>query len=103
MDELQNAIITVIGVIQGASSDFFTSIWFPIQLGVIVLIALLGIGVSLLVRRRIDISEHTMGWPPRARLLVRAVVANIATLFLLPLPASSAPTWSRRHGRAGAI
>ena len=80
MDELQNAITTIIGAVQNASSDFFTSVWFPIQLGVIVLIAMLGICVSLLVRHRVDITAHTMGWPPRIRLLVRAVLANLATL-----------------------
>src|SRR4030095_17008126 len=57
-----------------------STIWVPIQLGLIVAAAGLGGAVAGIVRTRTDLVTLTMGWPAPLRLLVRAIVTNAAMI-----------------------
>ena len=41
-----------------------TSVWLPIQFGLIGLSVIIAIGISVAIRRRVDLVSLTMGWPP---------------------------------------
>src|SRR4051812_21589131 len=65
-----------------------TSIWLPIQLGLIGLGVLMALGIALSFRRRIDLVSLTMGWPPYLRIAVRAFVDYLAPVaFILVMMA----------------
>ena len=51
-----------------------TSVWLPIQLGLIGLAVLMALGIAVSVRRRVDLVSLTMGWPPYLRMVVRTLV-----------------------------
>jgi small-conductance mechanosensitive channel len=61
------------------------TLWLPLQLGTIVLAALLAGLVALLVRRRVDTVGVTMGWPAVLRAAVRAVVNNLGAIAFIML------------------
>ena len=60
-----------------------TSIWLPLQLGIIAVVALAAIAIATLVRRRFDLGAATMGWPPYLRLAVRALIDNFSILIFI--------------------
>jgi small-conductance mechanosensitive channel len=59
----------------------FTSSWFYIQVGIIVVSACLALAGSHFLRPKIDPTERTMGWPAPLRLLVRTLVRRIGTII----------------------
>ena len=63
-----------------------TSIWLPIQLGLIAFAVLMALGIAVSIRRRVDLVSLTMGWPPYLRIAVRAFVdylTPIAFIFVM--------------------
>src|SRR5947199_6089288 len=52
------------------------SIWFLIQLALVLLAAMAAMLIAALVRRRADLVALTMGWPSFLRLIARAIAAN---------------------------
>jgi small-conductance mechanosensitive channel len=63
-----------------------TSIWLPIQLGLIGLAVVIAIGLAAAIRNRADLVALTMAWPPFLRMTVRSVVTHLAALlFVLTL------------------
>jgi small-conductance mechanosensitive channel len=99
MQELDDIIAMLRNDFPALAAQFAT-IWVPIQIGLIVLAALLGWGLAALTRRRLDIISLTMGWPPHLRRAARVVAANlgiIASIVLLlamraALQATTAPS-----------
>jgi small-conductance mechanosensitive channel len=63
----------------------FTSIWLPIQLGVILAVVLVAIGLAALIRKRFDLVNATMGWPPYLKRVVHAISANFSTAIFIVL------------------
>jgi len=59
------------------------TVWLPIQLGILVLGAMLAGGIAALTRRRIKLVDMTMGWPVLLRAVVRAVVNNLGTIIFI--------------------
>ena len=57
-----------------------TSIWFPLQLGLIAFAAAIGIGVFLLARRRVQAIAWIQAWPPVMRQLFYAIAANLGLI-----------------------
>src|ERR1017187_3353986 len=84
MDEL-NHLIDRLWIVAREIALAFTSIWLPIQLGLIVLAALIAFGAGALIRRRTDLISPMMGWPPYLRLLVRAIADRLATILFILL------------------
>ena len=62
-----------------------TSIWLPIQLGIIVAVAAAAMGIAAIVRKRFDLVSATMSWPPYLRLAVRAVMSHFGTIIFILL------------------
>jgi small-conductance mechanosensitive channel len=84
MDDL-NEILDVVTAGWGALAAHFATIWVPIQIGEIVLAAVLGWAIAALVRRRIDLVSLTMGWPVYLRLAARAVIDNLGIIICIVL------------------
>src|ERR1700674_5776949 len=62
-----------------------TSVWLYLQLGCIVLAALIAWIAAVQVRRRVDLGALTMGWPAYARLVVRAIAAKTGGIVFVLL------------------
>ncbi|HEY0223444.1 MAG TPA: mechanosensitive ion channel domain-containing protein [Pseudolabrys sp.] len=63
-----------------------TSIWLPIQLGLIALAIVIAAGIGAAIRNRADFAALTADWPPVLRMAVRRIVAHtgaIAFIFVL--------------------
>ncbi|HEY5380326.1 MAG TPA: mechanosensitive ion channel domain-containing protein [Pseudolabrys sp.] len=56
------------------------SIWLLIQFGAVAMAGVIGLSTAAVLRRRIDLTSLTMGWPPFLRLFARLVLANVATI-----------------------
>ncbi len=84
MNRMQQAI----GAIDDALLTFahdFASIWVLIQFGEIVLVAGIAMLAAALLRRRIDLTAHTMSWPALLRQWVRLFMANLGVVFFVLL------------------
>ncbi len=64
-----------------------TSIWFPVQLGLIAVAAAIGIGAMLLARRRLKTAAFTAAWPPLARQVFDAFIANLGLIGFIVIAA----------------
>ncbi|MBX9827901.1 MAG: mechanosensitive ion channel [Xanthobacteraceae bacterium] len=82
-DDFENILATVATAIRVTLRSELSSIWLPIQFGVIALAAIAAIGISALVRRRFDLAAATMGWPGYLRLATRALIDNFAALVFV--------------------
>ena len=60
-----------------------TSTWSLIQLGVILLAALITWAVGALVRKHVDPVALTMGWPPMLRLAFRAILHRVGLIVFV--------------------
>jgi small-conductance mechanosensitive channel len=90
MDDLAQAFDFFQQALRAFGADL-TSIWTPIQLGVILIAYVIGAGVSLATRNRVDLTQLLMGWPPMIRQLVRALATHIGVaVFVLLLAAADA-------------
>ena len=63
----------------------FTSIWLPIQLGIIVAVAAVAMGFAASVRKRFDLVSATMSWPPYLRLVVRVMMNHLGAIAFIVL------------------
>ncbi len=64
-----------------------TSVDLLVQIGLIVLAAAVAMLSAVLIRRRINLTALTMGWPPIVRQFVRHVMANLGTIIFVILAA----------------
>jgi small-conductance mechanosensitive channel len=69
----------------GNLADRAMTLWLPVQLGALVVAALLAGLIAALVRRRLDTVSLTMGWPVLMRAVVRAAVDNLGTIVFIVL------------------
>jgi small-conductance mechanosensitive channel len=54
-----------------------------LQLGLILLAGAIGTVTGILIRRRLNLTALTMGWPPLLRQFTRHVVANLGTIVFI--------------------
>ena len=85
-----------------------TSPWFYFQLAIIALAAGIAAGVSLLVRRKLDVVSLTMDWPAPVRLIVRVFIESlgfIAFIIVVALIQSAmlSLTWPSRSFLLGVV
>ena len=59
----------------------FTSPWFYLQIGLILIAAGIAFAISAMVRARTDISALAMGWPAPFRLFVRILMRSLTTVI----------------------
>lgn len=60
-----------------------SSFWLLIQLGAMLLAGAIGIMTAAVLRRRIDLTSRTIGWPPFVRMLARLVLANVGIIVFV--------------------
>jgi small-conductance mechanosensitive channel len=84
MDGFQQALSTIDNALLTLGHEA-SSIWVLIQLVVLLLTAAISIVIATLLRRRIDLTTHTMGWPPYVRLFTRLFFANLGTVIFVLL------------------
>jgi small-conductance mechanosensitive channel len=82
MDGVQQAASTITDFLHMAVHEL-TSLGFLLQLGLILTAAAIGTLAATLIRRRIDLTALTTGWPPLLRQFVRHVLANLGTIFFV--------------------
>jgi small-conductance mechanosensitive channel len=85
-ESLQDTLNTLVTALRVTLRTELTSIWLPIQFGLIALAALAAWAAAAAIRRRFDLVSATMGWPAYLRILVRALIDNFGVLaFMLVL------------------
>lgn len=84
-DGIENALTAIVTTIRTTLRTELTSIWLPVQLVDIAIMALVAITISALVRKRFNLSAATMGWPAYLRLAARALIDNFAVLIFILL------------------
>ena len=82
-DGLQDTLDAFVTTLRVTLRTELTSIWLPIQFGVIVLAAFTAWGCSALIRRKFDLVSATMGWPSYLRIFVRALIDNFGVLAFM--------------------
>jgi small-conductance mechanosensitive channel len=100
MDDLTETLESLAETGKALAAQFAT-IWVPIQLAIIVVAALLGWGLAVLVRRRVDLLTLTMGWPALVRQAARALADSLPVICFILLivgvhAAMAAMTWPSR-------
>jgi small-conductance mechanosensitive channel len=82
MDAVQQLTSTVTDALRTIGHEL-TSFWLLLQFGLILLAAAFGTLAAALIRRRIDLTALTMGWPPLLRQFTRHVLANLGTIIFV--------------------
>jgi len=84
--DFQLALTTLLDAIRHTLRTEVTSIWLPIQLGLIAFGAAVAATISLTVRKRVDFDAFKVDWPPLLRATARAMVVHLGTIaFILTL------------------
>jgi small-conductance mechanosensitive channel len=84
--DFQSAATALLDGIGTALRTELTSVWLPIQLGLIAVAALLARAIASAIRKRTDFETLAAGWPPLLRLLMAAVVTYLWLIaFILVL------------------
>jgi small-conductance mechanosensitive channel len=81
--DLHEALTSLLEMVRHTLRTELTSMWLPIQLGLIALSALIALGIAITIRRRVDLVSLTMGWPPYLRVAVRALVTYLAPIAFI--------------------
>jgi len=82
-DGLQDTLDSLVSTLRMTLRTELTSVWLPIQFGIIVLAAIAAWACAAAIRRRFDLVTATMGWPPYLRIFVRALVDNVGVLAFM--------------------
>ena len=82
-DGMQDTLDALITTLRVTLRTELTSVWLPIQFGVIALAALAAWGCAAATRRKFDLVSATMGWPPYLRIFVRALIDNFGVLAFM--------------------
>src|ERR1043165_2556386 len=95
-DSLQGALEALVTTLRVTLRTELTSVWLPIQFGIIVLAALAAWACAAAIRRRFDLVTATMGWPSYLRIFIRALVDNfgvLAFMLLIGMTRTAIGTW----------
>jgi small-conductance mechanosensitive channel len=93
---LQDTLDTLVTTLRVTLRTELSSIWLPIQFGVIALVALAAWAAATAIRRRFDLVSATMGWPSYLRVFVRALIDNfgvLAFMVLIGVTRTAIRTW----------
>src|SRR5882757_3628335 len=81
--DLQDTLTAFLTMARHTLRSELTSVWLPIQLGLIGLAVIIAIGISASIRKRVDLVSLTMGWPPYLRMVVRALVTHLSPIAFI--------------------
>jgi small-conductance mechanosensitive channel len=84
MDDLEEILEGFVAATRSLGAQF-TTIWVPIQLALILLATTVGWGIATLLRRRIDLTSLTMGWPLHLRRAARVIIDNLGIVLCILL------------------
>jgi small-conductance mechanosensitive channel len=87
MDDFQQLMDALAEAARSIGTEF-TSIWLPIQIGLILLAALVSATLGALFRRHVDLVSLAMGWPAFLRRILRKIAENFGTIVFILLTAS---------------
>ena len=96
-DGLQDTLNALVTTLRVTLRTELSSIWLPIQFGVIAVAALAAWGCAAVIRRKFDLVSATMGWPAYLRALVRALVDNfgvLAFMVIIGFTRTAIQTWA---------
>jgi small-conductance mechanosensitive channel len=82
-DGMQDTLDALVTTLRVTLRTELTSVWLPIQFGVIAVAALASWGCAAAIRRKFDLVSATMGWPPYLRIFVRALIDNFGVLAFM--------------------
>jgi small-conductance mechanosensitive channel len=82
MDDVQQLTGTITDALRAVGLEL-ASIRLLLQFGLILLAAIVGTLAASLIRRRIDLTALTLGWPPFLREFARLLVANLGTIIFV--------------------
>ena len=83
--DLQTALAALNSGLRMTLRTQLTSVWLPIQLGIIAAVAAIAFGIAAAFRKRFDFAAATANWPPYLRLAVLAVMSHFGTLLFIVL------------------
>src|SRR5882757_2595949 len=81
--DLHDTLTAFLAMARHTLRSELTSVWLPIQLGLIGLSVVIAIGISVSIRKRADLVSLTMGWPPYLRMVVRALVTYLSPIAFI--------------------
>jgi small-conductance mechanosensitive channel len=87
MDDVQQVAGTFNDALRTVGGEL-TSLRLLIQFGLILLAAVIGTLVATLVRRRLDLTAVTLGWPLFLAQVTRLLLANLGTIIFVVLVAA---------------
>jgi small-conductance mechanosensitive channel len=85
--DVERALATLRGVLAALRAEF-TTIWFPVQIGLIAVSAAIGFAVMLAARRRGGLGAATAGWPQLARQVLAAITDNLGLITFIAVAAA---------------
>ncbi len=88
MEEFQQLMNALADGARAVGAEF-TSIWFPIQVGLILLAVLISGVLGALFRRRVDLDALAAGWPTFPRRILHQIAENFGTIVFILLTAST--------------
>ena len=82
--DFHDALTALLEAVRHTLRTELTSVWLPIQLGLIGLAAVIAAAISVSVRKRVDFVSLTMGWPLLLlRMFVRALVTHMGAIAFI--------------------
>lgn len=89
--DLNEALSSLVHAAQATLRTELTSMWLPIQLGLIGLAVVIALAIAAALRKHTDLMTLTAKWPPFLRLIIRAIVNHLAVIaFIIALVAMRA-------------
>ncbi|MBN9049199.1 MAG: mechanosensitive ion channel [Rhizobiales bacterium] len=89
--DLNETLSSLVHAAQMTLRTELTSIWLPIQLGLIGLAVVIALAIAATLHKHADLMILTAKWPPFLRLIIRAIVNHLAVIaFIIVLVAMRA-------------
>jgi small-conductance mechanosensitive channel len=84
MDEIHQIADALADSLRSIGTEF-TSVWLPIQIGLILLAVVISAALGALFRRRVDVASLAAGWPTFPRRILHQIAQNFGTVIFILL------------------
>ncbi|WP_137043079.1 mechanosensitive ion channel family protein [Pseudolabrys sp. FHR47] len=82
MDGVQSGIASLADTLPKLVAEL-SSFWLLVQFGILLAAGAIGTVAGILIRRRVDLTSVTMGWPPMLKLLARSFLECVGTIIFI--------------------
>lgn len=82
MDGVQSGIASLADTLTKLVAEL-SSFWLLVQFGILLAAGAIGATFGILMRRRVDVTSVTMGWPPMLKLLARSFLDCVGTIIFI--------------------